>query len=191
MSLTYDRHWLLTWTTYGTWLPGDSRGFVSPIPRKSGKWTRENRPGVAYDRDVPERLAESRRLLKGPPVFLRLPQAELLLGQFQETAAHRGWGLLAAAVMRAHVHLVVGVPGDPEPDALLRDFKAYGSRALNRRFSRPESGTWWTEGGSKRVNRTVELVVRAVRYVARQEGALVVWVDAGWEWVLREDGGKR
>ena len=23
-----DRHWLLTWTTYGTWLPGDDRGSV-------------------------------------------------------------------------------------------------------------------------------------------------------------------
>jgi len=93
---------------------------------------------------------------------------------------------LAAAVMRAHVHLVVGVPGDPEPDVLLRDFKAYGSRAINRLFSRPKSGTWWTEGGSKRVKRTEEAVVRAVRYVARQEGALVAWVDAGWEWVLRD-----
>lgn len=182
MPLAFDRHWLLTWTTYGTWLPGDARGFVSPIPRESehGKWTRENRPGIAYDRDMPERLEQSRQLLKGPPVFLRLPQAELLQAPFQETARHRGWGLLAAAVMRAHVHLVVGVPGDPEPDALLRDFKAYGSRVLNRRFSQPASGTWWTEGGSKRVKRTEELVVRAVRYVARQEGALVVWVGAGW-----------
>ncbi|QDT76216.1 hypothetical protein [Lacipirellula limnantheis] len=153
MPLAYDRHWLLTWTTYGTWLPGDARGFVSPISRESehGKWTRENRPGVAYDQDLPERLEQSRQLLKGAPVFLRLPQAELLLGQFGETAIHRGWGLLAAAVMRAHAHLVVGVTGDPEPDALLRDFKAYGSRALNRRFSRPESGTWWTEGGSRAV----------------------------------------
>ena len=26
-----DRYWLLTWTTYGTWLPGDARGFVSNV----------------------------------------------------------------------------------------------------------------------------------------------------------------
>lgn len=183
MPLAYDRHWLLTWTTCGTWLPGDARGFVSPVSRESegGKWSRVNRPGVAYDRDMPGRLEQSRQLLKGAPVFLRLPQAELLLGQFRETAVHRGWELLAAAVMRAHVHLVVGVPGDPEPDALLRDFKAYGSRAFNRRSSRPESGTWWTEGGSRRVKRTEEAVVAAVRYVAQQEKALVAWVDAGWD----------
>ena len=23
--------WLLTWTTYGTWLPGDERGFVGNV----------------------------------------------------------------------------------------------------------------------------------------------------------------
>jgi hypothetical protein len=26
-----DRYWLLTRTTYGTWLPGDVRGFVSRV----------------------------------------------------------------------------------------------------------------------------------------------------------------
>ena len=26
-----DRHWFLTWTTYGSWLPGDPRGFVSQL----------------------------------------------------------------------------------------------------------------------------------------------------------------
>src|SRR5947209_816005 len=26
-----DRYWFLTWTTYGTWLPGDARGFVGRV----------------------------------------------------------------------------------------------------------------------------------------------------------------
>ena len=26
-----DRNWFLTWTTYGTWLPGDPRGFVGSL----------------------------------------------------------------------------------------------------------------------------------------------------------------
>ena len=38
--------------------------------------------------------------------------------------------------MADHVHLVVGVPGDPDPHAMLRDFKAYGSRALSAGFGR-------------------------------------------------------
>jgi hypothetical protein len=32
-----DRFWLLTWTTYGTWLPGDERGFVSEVRDDSGE----------------------------------------------------------------------------------------------------------------------------------------------------------
>jgi hypothetical protein len=29
------RYWFLIWTTYGTWLPGDDRGFVSPVRSSS------------------------------------------------------------------------------------------------------------------------------------------------------------
>lgn len=33
------RCWLLTWTTYGTWLPGEDRGFVSPVRSSNyGPW---------------------------------------------------------------------------------------------------------------------------------------------------------
>ena len=109
-------------------------------------------------------------------VYLTADQAAVVLAQLQETAAYRGWFLLAAAVMRNHVHLLVGVSGDPEPDTLLRDFKSYASRALNKRWEKPASGTWWTEGGSKRKR---EDVPAAVQYVQEQEYPLVVWTAEG------------
>jgi REP element-mobilizing transposase RayT len=90
---------------------------------------------------MPDLRKASERLLKGPPVYLRLPHAEPLFAQFQETAQYRHWTLIAVAIMRAHLHLLIGVPGDPNPEDLLRDFKAYGSRSLNQRFSRPKGGT--------------------------------------------------
>ena len=40
------RFWLLTSATYGTWLQGDDRGFVSNIDRGDGKGKRINVPGV-------------------------------------------------------------------------------------------------------------------------------------------------
>jgi len=125
-----DRYWLLTWTTYATWLPGDPRGFVSNIADDTGKGIRHNVPGTPCDADVPALRQYMRQRLKGNPVYLDRSQADLLLKQFQETAAYRGWSLLAAAVMPNHVHLVVAVAGDPDPASLLRDFKSYGSRAL-------------------------------------------------------------
>ena len=98
----------------------------------------------------------------------------MLKDQFEETARFRQWSILAVAIMPNHIHLVVGVPGDPEPDALLRDFKAYGSRALNRRHPRPASGTWWTEGGSRRKVKDQAHLDAVIAYVLRQQGALLI-----------------
>jgi hypothetical protein len=141
-NIAVDRFWLLTWTTYGTWLPGDARGFVSNIDRGDGKGHRINTPGVPPAANMPglERMARQR--MAGPSVLLSSDHAQPLLSQFLETAQYRAWEIYAAAVMRNHVHMVVGVPGDPEPDSLLRDFKSYGSRRLNQMFERPRSGTW-------------------------------------------------
>ena len=48
-----DRYWLLTWTTYGTWLPGDRRGFVGLQRDLQGVPSIHNSPGTPYDADVP------------------------------------------------------------------------------------------------------------------------------------------
>ncbi|MDQ7014302.1 MAG: hypothetical protein Q9O74_10450 [Planctomycetota bacterium] len=44
-------HYLLTWTTYGTWLPGDVRGFVSDTLQPDGTCHRSNTPGTPYQKD--------------------------------------------------------------------------------------------------------------------------------------------
>jgi REP element-mobilizing transposase RayT len=171
-----DRYWFFTWTTYGTWLPGDERGFVSPIEGDAGRWVRHNIPGTPHDADIPALKRWAAGNLKSPPVRLVKEQADALLAQFQETAAHRTWLLLAVAVMATHVHLVTGVEGDPEPFDILRDFKSYGSRELNRRWGRPPSDTWWTESGSKQKLQDEAHVLAAIRYVMQQEFPLVIWV---------------
>lgn len=115
------------------------------------------------------------------PTYLTGTQAQALLAQFQETAAHRCWELRAVGVMRNHVHVVLGVPGDPEPETLLGDLKAYGSRALGRMASdsKPARRAWWTRSGSRRKLPDNAAVVAAVRYVQRQQYPLVVWVREG------------
>ncbi|HUY87143.1 MAG TPA: transposase [Pirellulales bacterium] len=172
-----DRYWLLTSTFYGNWLPGDERGFVCKVSDEAGGSAIHNIPGTPYDADLPRLAQFAVERLKCPPVRLVLEQAEALLAQFQETAGYRQWLLLAVAVMSNHVHLVVGVQGNPEPSDILRDFKSYGSRALNRRWPRPASDTWWTESGSKRKLNGEAEVIAAVRYVQAQEFPLAVWVN--------------
>lgn len=178
---SHDRYWLLTTTTYATWLPGDDRGFVSPVPAEKGGWELHNMPGTPYDADLPNLEQAARERLKAPPIYLIQQQATVLVEQFHETARFRYWRLCAAAIMRNHFHIVVGVPGDPAPGKILGDFKSYGSRSLNRAFGKPASDTWWTEAGSKRKLKNNDAVIAAVIYVRDQFRPLVVWIDPVFE----------
>lgn len=187
---TRSRYWLLTWTTYGTWLPGDDKGFVSPVRNPfSQKWERQNTPGTICTSSIPGLRQASYSRLKCPAISLSSSQAEVLWQQFQETANIRNWQILSVAIMRTHVHLLVYVENDPAPENVLRDFKAYGSRSLNSKWQKPASGTWWTESGSKRKKATQRAVVAAVRYVANQANPLLVWIHSEWRHVLEEARG--
>jgi REP element-mobilizing transposase RayT len=164
----------LTSTTYGTWLPGDARGFVSTVTDVHGQRVRHNQYGEPYDADMPRLEAAARQKMKGPAVRFSLEQANTVFAQFRETAAHRGWLLFAVAVMSNHFH-VVADGGDVNPEWMLRDLKSYASRALNRQWGKPASGTWWTTSGSKRKLTEEAAVAAAVRYVLRQAHPLVIW----------------
>jgi REP element-mobilizing transposase RayT len=174
-----DRYWLLTWTTYGTRLPGDARGFVSNVRDDSGQSVRHNVPGTACDADIPRLEEYARKKLKCPPIYLVPEQATALFAQFHETSAYRGWVLHAVAILPNHTHIVAGVPGDPDPADIMGDFKSYGSRALNRRWGKPASGTWWTESGSRRKLPDEQAVSGAIAYVRGQEHPLLIWVADG------------
>ena len=115
--------------------------------------------------------------MKGGAIRLTQEQAGEVLHQFRETATCRGWLLVAGAVMANHCHVVVGVPGDPEPETLLRDFKSYASRCLNKHWPRPENGSWWTESGSRRILKGDMAILGAAKYVRDQEYRLAAWLD--------------
>ena len=173
--LAVDRYWFLTWTTYGTWLPGDPRGYVGVVTDETGTAVNHNQYGTPAA--LPnERLRESaRRSLKSSPIVLTLPQAESLFEQFQETARIRQWLPIAVGIMHTHIHMVVGVAGDPDPEKILGDFKAYGSRCLNRGWGQPASVTWWTTGGSTRKLPDGFAVETVVPYIRQQANPLLIW----------------
>jgi REP element-mobilizing transposase RayT len=174
-----DRHWLLTWTTYGTWLPGDARGFVSAVGDGPGPEVRHDVPGTPYDTDDARVRQRALGLLVGQPVWLTAEQARVVADQFQETARFRRWLLVACAVMANHVHLVVGVAADPDPAKLIHDFKSYATRALKAAGHMPRGGRWWTESGSRRKLPDERAVCAAVEYVRRQQKPLVIWTASG------------
>ena len=181
------RFWLLTSTTYGTWLPGDQRGFVGRVwetrPNDQACTTlrrQHNQPGETYDADIPGLLFASQRFMKGRPVWLTVEHAEVILGQFQVTSDYRGWMLHAASVMANHFHTIVEAPLETSAEDILRDLKSYASRQLNSRFGKPSGGTWWTASGSKRALNRIDRLDRPIRYVLNQHQFLVRYLHSDY-----------
>jgi len=169
------RYWLLTWTTYGTWLPGDPRGCVTRVREGAppqGPRIEHDEPLSIVVRDIPGLVQASRIALRATPVRLEVDGARIASASFRETAAHRGWGILAGAIMANHIHLVVCLSEDIDPGKLLQDFKSYASRALSKRFGQPASQTWWTTSGSRRRLTDETSLAAAIRYVQQQEYCL-------------------
>ncbi|NNJ26027.1 hypothetical protein LzC2_21060 [Planctomycetes bacterium LzC2] len=178
MLFDCDRVWFLTWTLYGRWLPGDPRGFVGTVRERrpgdrNGPRERHNQLQTEYDRAMPGLRRSARQSMTEPPARLNSALASVLRTQFAETAEVRDWRLFAGAIMADHVHLLVGVCGDPDPSMLMRDFKSYGSRALNRLHRR----RWWTQSGSTRKKSDRRAVLAAARYTRDQRDALEVRLD--------------
>jgi REP element-mobilizing transposase RayT len=170
-----DRYWFFTWRTYGTWLPG-ADGFVGYY--RNPDRVIENAPGQPTTEAIPPLERYAREVMSGEPVLLSVAQAEILLRQFHETAAYRGWVIDAVAVMSNHVHIVFGVPGDPDPSEMLKTWKSYASRALNRGAAKPNAPRWFADGGSKRPLKAEANRIGAICYVRDQEGPLLVWLGA-------------
>jgi REP element-mobilizing transposase RayT len=171
-----DRYWLITWTCYGAWLPGDRRGFVSHVRDEHGAMVIHNIPGTPYDADMPTLEAHARSQMAGSPVTLDHRDADALIQQYQETARIRRWELQAASVMFNHTHVVVGVPGDPDPESILESLKSWATRAVKKLRPLPANGTFWTAKGSKRKLPDERSLRDAVIYVVRkQPNPLAAW----------------
>lgn len=174
-----DRYWFFTWRTYGTWLPGQP-GFVGYYKTDSGQRVTENSLGTPTADAMPALARYASSIMTSEPVALSQAHADRVFEQLKETAHYRGRVINAVAILVNHIHLVFGTPGDPEPNKMLDDWKAYASRALNRLIGwappapRP---VWWERDGSKRVCCTPLDRAGAIRYTIRQENPLVIWVS--------------
>jgi REP element-mobilizing transposase RayT len=149
----------LTWTTYGTWLPGDSRG-----------WT----DGAGSMHTATPRLARAaQRAMNGPAIGLSVSQRQRVEQAIIEHAAVRGWTLHAVQCRTAHVHVVVTATG-VAPETILAQFKAWSTRALNAMRdmqSKSHRERVWTRGGSMRRINDDEGLAAVVMYVVEcQDG---------------------
>ncbi len=123
--------YFITWTTYGTWLPGDSRGW-----RKA-----------KHGEQTPQPLLEQwcRDQLKETPVVLTAEQRRKVEEVCCRHAAIRGWALHAVSARSNHVHLAV--TADEAPIKVRDQFKANATRVLREPPNEITHEKIWTRGG--------------------------------------------
>jgi REP element-mobilizing transposase RayT len=146
--------YLITWTTYGTWLPGDGRG-----------WVAKGAAGIqAAD---PARKSAARASLVESPVGLDPEQRALVEATIRAHCDLRRWSLHAVNARSNHVHVVVTVPAT-DPTKVMDQFKAWCSRRLNERAEKaPER--WWTRHGSTKWINDDAYLQNAIRYVLERQ----------------------
>jgi REP element-mobilizing transposase RayT len=150
---------LLTWTTYGTWLPGDERGWVNAAT--SG-------PAEPVNKGDVTKLNQSRDRLRDEPVVLNVERRNVVERSIREVCKHRNWRLLAVNVRSKHVHVVVAAP-EHTPERVMNALKSWSSRRLNESFPQLARRNWWTRHGSTRWINHEDDAQSAIHYVCHQQ----------------------
>ena len=133
--------YFLTWTTYGTWLPGDERGWVA----KPGQF---RAPDAELQESARQRMTE-------PTLTLDADERRIVEDTIADHCRIRGWHLHALCARTQHVHVVVTAP-ERKPEDVMDQFKAWCSRKLKEHARSRQSAeekirqNWWTQRGSKR-----------------------------------------
>jgi REP element-mobilizing transposase RayT len=151
--------YFITFTTYGTWLPGRDPGSVDREHNQFGS------PLLAPD---PEREAAQRGKMRQPEYRLDERRRSIVLQTIREVAAHRKWKLWAVHVRTNHVHIVVAAAARPEK--VMADFKAWASRRLREALGEEADRDRWTQHGSTRYLWTEDALAEKTAYVVEGQG---------------------
>ena len=162
--MKYPTAYLITFTTYGTWLHGDKRGSVDK---------EHNRYGTAFVARNAGLSGKEQDALKNPPVTLNQSQTEAVLISTLDVCKFEGWLAHAVHVRSNHAHIVVG--GGKKPENMLVKFKRYATRALRNIDSKNIIKNYWTGHGSTRYLWTKESLASAIEYVKNGQGDVMAF----------------
>jgi hypothetical protein len=138
---------MVTTTTYGTWLPGDLRGYV--------------KNGVILPGD-PDLLERSRSRLKSPPVYLSAAEQDAAFRALVHAAREFQYTLLAASIESWHAHWLIDHAFD-DVEVMVGRLKTRMRQALN-------CGRIWTSGYDARYCFDRETVDARRRYIRNHRG---------------------
>jgi REP element-mobilizing transposase RayT len=141
--------YMITWTTYGTWLQGDERGYV-----KNGRIL----PGDETLKQANEQLQVQDK------VVLSKAQQQVVRQAIIKEAQSQNQRILAMSVNATHVHIVAEY--NPQPiDNIVGYYKKTARLALK---DTGHEGKTWTKGYDKRFCFDQETLQHRIKYVQNQ-----------------------
>jgi len=138
---------MVTTTTYGTWLPGDLRGYV--------------KDGIILPGN-PELLERSRQRLKSPPVYLSAAEQDAAYRALVCAAREFHYALIEVSIESWHAHWLIDHAFD-DVEVMVGRLKTRMRQALNR-------GRIWATGYDARYCFDQESVDRRRRYIRKHQG---------------------
>lgn len=167
--------YLITFSTYGSWLHGEPEGSVD---------LDHNQPGTPTLKTDPVRLRYEHTLLVTQP-FRLSDQMRFVVGEaIDEVCTYRKWQLRACNVRTTHVHVVVTARETPE--RVMMQFKAYCTRRMREAKAVDPNVKVGARHGSTRYVTTPRSLSRAIEYVRDEQGEdLPTRLPRGW----LDDGG--
>ena len=146
--------YFITWATYGTWLPGDERGWV------------EYHHG--WQLPDPVQKLEAAAKMTEDACRLTAKERDAVHEQIAETCRCRGWTLHVVNCRTNHLHVVVTAP--VPPNLVRSQLKAWCTRKLktlarSRGPSHKVRENWWAERGSQRYINDEAGLEAAILYV--------------------------
>lgn len=151
--------YLLTFSTYGTHLPGSEKGWVD------AQHSRACSPMLPSN---PKRQAWWRAHLNETPCILDKHAREISLESIRSVCTHRQWLAYAIHIRTTHVHAVIA--GDTAPERMLSDCKAYATRELRRHLPNRQRRRYWAQHGSTRYLWNDVSLRAAIDYVLNGQG---------------------
>ena len=160
--------YFITFSTYGTWLHGTSKGMGS-VDRE------HNEHGMPFVEPNAQREAQSRDAMKQPAYTMRAAERGIVRDAICELCRVKGWQLLAVHVRSNHVHVVVAV--DRDPGRVMSDMKARASRELTRAGFDDSTRKRWTRHGSTLHLFEEAAVADKIDYTLNRQGATMASYD--------------
>jgi hypothetical protein len=145
-----SRATFVTTTSYGTWLPGDARGYVC-----DGKMLPAN---SMLEHHCQTQLLQS-------PVLFSDDDRQLLLASLESACGEFGYVLYDLAIESWHLHWIV--KHTDSVDAMVGRLKTRMRQALGR-------GRIWTAGYCHRVIKTEDELLHTRNYIRQHDGCVII-----------------